>query len=386
MKIKYILFLFITVLGFVSCEKSDKKEETATRTVLVYMVASDLDNYGFLQANINEMIEVANKKNLNGGNLVVFYSKYNKTSNTLNGELFQIKEGNGGVVTRHYIRDYNEVSAIDPQTMRTIVDDVFNQFPAQSYGMIMSSHASAWFPSNYRSMLRSFGEENGKYMEIPDLAKALSGLPLDFIAFDACSMGAIECAYELKNCTDYFISSTSEIMGKGFPFKTILPYFFTSTPGYENIARSFHNYYQTYENPYGNISVVKTASLDDVAAATKEIINEAGMDGIYGLTLDNMQVLSYLTSSPTKLYDFGQVILSLPSSQDLKNNFNEALTKAVISKYSTDDIYCQGFSASRRVIPVTTFSGLTIYPMQKHLTTLNDWYKTNLKWYQAVYQ
>jgi len=379
MKIKYIIFLLAFVFGFSSCDNNDTKE-TPTRTVFVYMVASNLGSY--LNTNIEHMIETATNKNLKGGNLIVYYSWYDNTEKTLNGELYQIKEGSGGVVTKHYLRDYNGQSAVDPTVMRKIVNDVFSEFPANSYGILLSSHATAWFPSNYTSMLRSFGEENSKRMEIPDLATALKGLPLDFIAFDACSMGAIECAYEFKDCADYYISSTSEIMGTGFPFKEMLPYFFTTTPDYEKIVQSFHNYYLNYSNPYGSLSVVKTEGLDELTSISKEILSTAGTEGMYGLNPNNFQLLSNISGNPA-LYDFADVMLSLASTEDQKSRLNQSLENTIISKSITDKIYCSG--ASNKFVPVTTYSGLTIYPLRQNFTTLNNWYLSNLSWTKAVY-
>ncbi|MDF9830596.1 clostripain-related cysteine peptidase [Parabacteroides sp. PF5-6] len=380
MKTKYIIYLLICVLGFSSCGDSDKPEPTPTRTVLVYMVASNLGSY--LNTNIDHMIEVATEKNLNGGNLLVYYSWYDKTEKTLNGELYQIKEGKGGVVTKHFIRDYNGQSALDVTAMRGIINDVFTEFPADSYGMIFSSHATAWFPSNYKNMLRSYGEENGKNMEIPDLAEALKGLPLEFLAFDACSMGAIECAYELRNCADYYISSTSEIMGTGFPFKEMLPYFFTTTPDYENIVNSFHNYYLGYSNPYGSLSVVKTEGLEELTAISKEILSAAGVEGMYALNPSReFQLLSNISGNPA-LYDFADVMSALATDAQ-KTRLNQALARTVVNKSITDEIYCSG--ASNRFVTVSSYSGLTIYPLRQSFTTLNDWYLSKLSWTKTVY-
>lgn len=381
MKIRYILFLLAFVFGFSSCGESNKLEPTPTRTVLVYMVASNLGSY--LNTNIEHMIEVATDKNLNGGNLLVYYSWYDKNEKTLNGDLYQIKAGKGGVVTKHFIRDYNGQSAVDATVMRGIINDVFTEFPAESYGMIFSSHATAWFPSNYKSMLRSYGEENGKNMEIPDLANALKGLPLDFLAFDACSMGAIECAYEFRNCADYYISSTSEIMGTGFPFKEMLPYFFTQTPDYENIVNSFHNYYLDYTNPYGSLSVIKTEGLEELTTISKEILSAAGVEGMYKLNPGReAQLLSNISGNPA-LYDFADVMLALASTDEQKTRFNQALANTVVKKSITDEIYCSG--ASNKFVTVFSYSGLTIYPLRQSFTTLNNWYLSNLSWTKAVY-
>lgn len=379
MKIKYISLLLAFVLGFSSCGESDNTEPTPTRTVFVYMVASNLGSY--MKTNIADMIKSANNKNLNGGNLIIYYSWYDSQTQTLNGELTQVKEGKGGVVTQHHLRDYTGQSAVDPTVMRDMINDVFSEFPADSYGMILSSHATAWFPSNYTNMLRSFGEENGKRMEIPDLASTLKGLPLDFIAFDACSMGAVECAYELKDCADYFISSTSEIMGTGFPFEKMLPYFFTTTPDYQNIINSFHTYYEAYSNPYGALSVVKTEGLPELAAISKEILSAAGVEGMYEFDPNDSQLLSNISGNP-KLYDFADIMLALATTEDQKSRLEQSLANTVIAKSVTETIYCSG---NRTDIPVTSYSGLTLYPLRQNFTTLNNWYLSNLSWSKAVY-
>lgn len=372
MKLKHILLLFLLSIGIISCEK-DKEEPIPTRTVLVYIVQSNLGSY--LNANIEQMVDAASKKNLNGGNLIVFYSKSQKEA-----ELFQIKEGNGGIITKHHLKDYQNESAISPEFMRKLVQSVFADFPAQNYGMILSSHGTSWLPGNHGS-LRSFGEEGGKNMEIYDLASALQGIPLEFLAFDACSMGGIECVYELKDVADYVISSPSETMAAGFPYKTILPYFFTTTPDYKGIVKGFHDYYTEYKDPFGNLAVIKTDQMDNLARVTAEIISSAGLESMYTLPLNDLQVLSYLPSSNTKLYDFEDTMNRLADNEQ-KSRLKDALDKAVIEKASTELIYC---SRDMKKYTVFTFSGLSIYPLQEKLPALNNWYQTNLSWYTAVY-
>ncbi|MDR2915682.1 MAG: hypothetical protein LBV74_12745 [Tannerella sp.] len=380
MRIKYILFLPAFVFVFSCCEKT-KIEETSTRTVLVYMVASNLGVA--LEDNIEKMIESATDRNLNGGNLLVYYSWFDEVEKTFKGELYQIKEGKGGKVTKHFLRNYNGQSAVNIAVVRKIADEVFMEFPADSYGMIFSSHATAWFPADYTNMLRSFGEENGNHIEINDLASVLKGLPLEFIAFDACSMGAIECAYEFKDCADYYISSTSEIMAIGFPFKEMLPYLFTTVPDYEKIVRSFHDFYLNYRNPYGSLSVIKTEGLDELASVSRDILSAKGVEGMYGLAVNNYQLLSNISGNP-RLYDFADIMSALASTEDQKNRLSRSLANTVIAKSVTDKIFCKG-SQGNGLSNVTSYSGLSIYPLRQNFTAINNWYHTNLNWPKAVY-
>jgi hypothetical protein len=376
MKLKYIVLPALFFIVFNSCSDTDDlNDKRSTRTVFVYMVASNLGS-NFV-GNVEDMIAVATPENLNGGNLVVFYSK-----NKEEAELFEIKEGVNGVVSRHHLRDYTDKSAISPQVMREILDEVVALYPSDSYGMILSSHGSAWMPAGFKDMLRSFGEEAGKYMEISELASALPDHFFDFLLFDACSMGAVECVYELRNKAGYIISSPSEIMSFGFPYRKVLPLLFQDTPGMNQIADEFHNFYSNYEYPYGNVSVIKTDELEGLAGVTRAIVSAAGGEDATSNLLSlfpDLQILSYYRA-PTYLYDFGDMIRRLATDEQY-HQFQASLDKAVTKKHCTERIFFAGVGD----IPVNVYSGLSVYPFQTELTELNAWYK-QLEWYKAVYE
>ncbi|WP_235848797.1 clostripain-related cysteine peptidase [Parabacteroides timonensis] len=376
MKTKYFIYILLIILAFGSCTKEEFKEDGPKRTVLMYVVASNLGSN--INKNIEDMISVATPKNLNGGNLIVYYSKSDKSA-----ELYQIKEGTNGIVTKHHIEDYTNQSAIDPEVMKSIISRVATDFPADSYGMIFSSHGTSWLPSNYKTMLRSFGEEAGYNMEIYELAE---GIPdeyhFDFLLFDVCSMGGVECVYELKDKADYIVASPAEVLAAGFPYKEVLPYLFETKANLDGVAKGFYEHYKNNGNPFGCIAVTKTSELNDLAAITKEIITaKGGEEGTYSLPYSDIQTLSYLPSAPTRLYDLSDLIKHLATDEQF-TRFTDCMDKAVTSRYSTDYIYCSKGGDTK----VNTFSGLSIYPLQKNLTQLNDWYRNNTQWYKAVYQ
>lgn len=376
MKTKYFIYILLIILAFGSCTKEEFKEDGPKRTVLMYVVASDIG--GSISDNINAMISVATPENLNGGNLIVYYSQNDKSA-----ELYQIKEGSNGIVTKHHIEDYTNQSAIDPEVMKNVITRVATDFPADSYGMIFSSHGTSWLPSDYKHMLKSFGAEGGKNMEIYELAE---GIPdeyhFDFLLFDVCSMGGIECVYELRDKADYIVASPAEVLVAGFPYKNILPYLFETKANLEGVAKGFYEYYKNNGSPYGCVAVTKTSELNDLAAITKEIITaKGGEEGTYSLPYSDIQTLSYLPGAPTRLYDLSDLIKHLATDEQF-TRFTDCMDKAVTSRYSTDYIYCSKGGDTK----VNTFSGLSIYPLQKNLTQLNDWYRNNTQWYKAVYQ
>ena len=99
MKFKLITLFIILCLGFTSCSENETPEPRTTRTILVYMMANNSLN-SFASKNIESMIEGATSKNLNGGNLIVYYAPAGSPP-----ELLRIKEENG-VVKKIHLKDY----------------------------------------------------------------------------------------------------------------------------------------------------------------------------------------------------------------------------------------------------------------------------------------
>jgi hypothetical protein len=376
LKTKLLILLSVLLLAELNgCSKEIRTDAAPPgRTVLVYMIASNLGNE--MDNNINDMMYSATSKNLNGGNLIVFYSK-----NQREAELFEIKEGAGKIVARHHIRNYEDMSAISPETMRQVIRDVVEMYPDRSYGMILSSHGTSWLPGNSIT-LRAFGEENGKRMELRELAEGLPDKQFDFLIFDACSMASVECVYELRNKADHIMASPSETMSYGIPYKTVLPFLFTKNANLEKAAESFYLFYKNdfASAPYGNISVIKTSELEELASITGEIVSETDKDIVFSPPFPEWQLLSYWSNSPTRLYDFADVISRLATDEQYIR-FYACLNKTVTASFATDYIYCSGDLSTVRV---DRFSGLSVYPVQSQLLLLNEWYK-QLQWYKDVY-
>ena len=375
MKIKFIIYSFLFALLLGSCDKEEIKRPTGTpqRTILAYMIASNLGSD--IRANIYQMMKVASDKERNWGNLVIYYSESKSRS-----YLFQIKEDKNGNVVTDTLRFYENQSAILPETMHNVIKETIELFPAKSYGLILSSHATSWLPGNFSS-LRSFGAENYKYMEITELNEALEGFHFDFMLFDACYMSGIECAYELKDKTDYLLGSPTEVLARGFPYEDFLPALFKEKADLEQVTKSFYDYYSNNSSPYGTVSLIKTSELDELALIVNEILKDKTEEDIYALPLSDMQILEYLTTSkPHMLYDFDDFIRHLASNEQYER-FTTSMKKVIVSKYATPySFYAAIYSAKK----IDHYSGLSVFVPQPSLTRLFDWYK-QLAWYKAVY-
>lgn len=306
-----IMFLIVATCSFFACSKDDDTPPVVSpyaesRTVMVYMVAENSLSPN-ATTDVQEMLVGMNNDTLNVNDRLVIYLDDVKspriyvvdktTKKTLLSDLTP-------VIT--YEEDVNSASA---EQLGAFVDYVKTHYPAESYGLVMWSHASGWVPSSYdgdrsgetSSMRKAFGVDNGKnistkyggnnghQMEIADMASVLEGETFDFIFFDACVMQTIEVAYELRHLADYLIASPAEIPAPGANYKTMMRAMFSKE---DVVTRIMTDYEREYRNSYGLvISAVNTSVLEDYATYMKSIVAHYRSEM---MELDVSSVLNYM--------------------------------------------------------------------------------------------
>ena len=366
-----LLFCFPLFWG---CTNDVPDPVAPTRTVLIYMAADNsLSSYSY--DNIESIVQGTSASALNGGNLLIYVDAKNAAP-----QLLQIKVKSDGKIQKLSVKDYPEQNSADPSVMREVFDKVIADYPADSYGLVLWSHGTAWLPYNVQPMLRSFGQDESNWMEIDELAEALPDHVFDFIMFDACYMASTEVAYALRDKADYILASPTEVLGEGFPYKLIIGNFFTETADLQQIAETFYNYYNQQTGLYqsASVSLIATEQLDNLAAICREIV--IGKENtIATLPIQELQQLEYLGYTYHALYDFDDFISRL-ATETQYTNYLSILNKVVLYKQTTPNAtYAKG------QLVINQFSGLSIYVPQDGLATLNDWYK-GMEWYRAVYE
>ncbi|MBP8760652.1 MAG: clostripain [Parabacteroides sp.] len=367
-----LLFCFPLFWG---CTNDVPDPVAPTRTVLIYMAADNsLSSYSY--DNIESIVQGTSASALNGGNLLIYVDAKNAAP-----QLLQIKVKSDGKIQKLSVEDYPEQNSADPSVMRGVFDKVIGDYPADSYGLVLWSHGTAWLPYNVQPMLRSFGQDESNWMEIDELAEALPDHVFDFIMFDACYMASTEVAYALRDKADYILASPTEVLGEGFPYKLIIGNFFTETAGLQQIAETFYNYYNQKEKiieQSASVSLIATEQLDNLAAICREIVI-GKENAIASLPIQELQQLEYLGYTYHALYDFDDFISRL-ATETQYTNYLSILNKVVLYKQTTPNAtYFKG------QLVINQFSGLSIYVPQNGLATLNDWYK-GMEWYRAVYE
>lgn len=352
--------LLLSVL--LSCKKEKPEPEAVDRTVMVYMAANNSLAHVAL-ANINQMEE-----GFQGiaGNLVVYARIFGQPP-----RLYRIRHDTHPEIRSEIVKTYPDHDSSDPAVMKMIFDDMQQLFPARSYGAILWSHATNWYPPNAAPSTRSFGDDAGNELDIKQLPKSLPQ-HLDFLIFDACSMASVEVLYELRDTAPYILASPTEVLSVGMPYNLIVKDLFHShvRDGLIRVAQQCYGYYQRQAGPYqsATYTVVETASLTDLGQTTAQVLAGDGAD-FSVINRNSLQRMDFDPKTPVAAVDFLDFFdqyFSVAAYQRMR----DATAAVVVYKISTERYLQQ---------PIHTFSGLSCYVPEPRESLVHPYY-LDLQW------
>lgn len=358
--LKTLLILLISSIALVSCKDEDE-EITATRTVVVYMSAeNNLGSGGYMADDYSEIIDGA-KKLPDNVHLLVYIDKCSSTEPPY---IVYIDKTKGEQIVKEFASDFY---SSDADNMRDVLNWCFAKYPAKSYGLILWGHGNGWLfepeenttsAKSYNRKMNAYGADTGqdntsepntvKWMNIPDLADALSGTQhLDFLFFDCCCMQSVEVAYELRNVTDYIIGSPSEIPGNGAPYDYVVPDFFAEKASVgKNIVNDYIEY-GDFGNNYGlPLSVVKTDEMSNLANATQQALRTFMPSYQYPTDIPLDSLIYYFSDKHLSAgfsinYDMRDLMKHYLSANEFIT-WDNAFQKAVVYSKHPEDIHTTG--------------------------------------------
>lgn len=315
-------------------------------------MAADNDLSNDAQLNIRQMQRGYRETEIN---FIVFVDANDKPP-----YLLKIKEN--GCDT---IQTFSELNSASPQTLNYILRETTQRYPANTYGLVLWSHASSWLPEGVQ--LRSFGRDGNSEINIPELAKSLP-VHFDFIVFDACLMGSVEALYELRGKTNYVITSSAETLTDGFPYAQLMPEFLQKNVNLRKIAESYFDFYNQKENAERSATVawIDVRELANLAKEMSKLISENQVQPIDRSTVQRLDVLS-------KQYHFDLLdFVNKTFPQADKTDFVSQLNKTVLYKAHTLQLL--------GMYDINTYCGLSCYIPLSNRPDVNNYYKT-LQWY-----
>lgn len=354
------LLILLSALALSSCggNEDDPAPALPHRTVLVYMIADNsLGSNGNDTQDLDEMRRAVEAGDLQGGRLLVYYNRPGTDSGNA-PQLIEITEKEGDVVIKTYPDD-PEIYSADPARLREAIADAKAAAPASDYGLVLWSHANGFlegYSSADADRYYAFGDDRGRYMTLPSLAAALSGHHFSFIYFDCCLMGSVEVAYELRSVTDEIVASPTELHIDGMPYDAnIRPLF---SPGKPQTVRAATNTYEHYDARTGSnrvcqMTVLATAPLDDLAAASRPIYALLDEPPVYTYALQRYALLDRMRVCHS--YDMRQYFERITGTEhtDLMERWLEAFGRTVIYAATTP----KGIGG----LDINIYSGLGVY-------------------------
>ena len=396
--------LVCLLLGILTgCHHNDEPDPTpnpqlATRTVLVYMVA-DNSMSAFDKDDIKEMKEGFGMVGVDPArhNLLVYVDDYSN-----NPTLYRIVQDATGLVTDEIVYEYpTDHDSSSPSVIKDVILRAKAECPAQSYGFVYWSHGEGWipYPVPTKSVtpmagieLKWIGIDNTRtnILELGATLKAGFGQKLSFLMLDACYMLSVETLYDLRDATDWVISSPTEIPGPGAPYNVLVPEMFDNSPE-KGMVSSYYNFYaSTYDetkyntnlNWTGGVSIgaVKMSAMDNLAKVTKQVLASH-----QGVSLERLKasLLDYdkRNSSGTSyigyfdLYRFMEQMLPASDFSTWKAAFDAAMTD-----FRTTP---KNFSAFAGLFSMEGSKGLSVYlPVTEDGTSPRDVAYQNTAWYK----
>lgn len=378
-KINILLYsLFIILIAF-SCNKDNTTStgipvEDTQRITLFYM-AADNNLERFLDNNI---VEIGSKmKETNKYRVFVYFDKQNGAP-----ELFELKR-EGSITVRKIIKTYPIQNSASVEVMRSVIDYVHTTFKADKYGLVLSSHGTGWMPTDINTfsmrsysyddgfpLTKTFGTDNHPYgtddMTMQDMCAAIPSGIFDYLIFDACYMGGIEVAYELKDKADIIVFSSAEVLSKGFPYDVLSDELLSISPDFKNVCQNIFNVYNSDSNSMLRsltISYVNTAHLDGLANIVESIVEKAKNKNSSVIDNFNINKIQYFdTFNRHFAFDLENFIENVADVEDL-NVFKEQMNKVVGYKVSTEyffnTIKIDRFCGVSTYIPITRYGELT---------------------------
>ena len=316
------------------------------------------------------------------------------------------------------------------ETVRQVLTYVRDRFPSDSYGLILCSHASGWLPEGYyadpdtyefgnvwsvspgpRSVdaaypgaftyvdlpaegsfpaVRSFGQDRVLVgsrdltyeIDMADLAAAIP-MHLDYILFDACLMGCVEVAYQLKDVCDKVGFSPAEVLAEGFVYDKIPGHLLgQNDPDLQGVLNDFFEKYDKMDGSSrsATISLVDCTKLDRLASVCADLIGKYRTEL---QTMDTDAVQRYFRHGRNYFYDLQDIFVKAGISSSEASSLESALSEVVLFKAATPK-FIDSFQ-------ILSYSGLSMYlPAIAHdnpgrdYSFLNRYYRESVAWNAAV--
>ena len=379
-----------------------QRKAAAPQTIIVHFIGTSLRE-PYFSSNVKKILNALNS-NIQGDSQVIIIT----TDSTNDATLYELRyDAVLGKAVQEKVKELSLPTPYNAALFEANLREALEFAPAEKYALVIGSHGLGWVPKSStvevsRHLMRmgispatlwkrNPNAEMTRYLgdlgsivryDVSEIATAIeaNNIKFDYILFDACFMGNVESAYELRDATNYIIGSPCEVMGYGFPYARIMQYMLLESGtayNLDKICSEFVEYYRTEAiTKSGCVAITDTSELEALAQAMKAV-NMASVKEDF--SLDNVQY--YEGQAVHSFYDLGDMVEQSCADTTAAATFKAQLDKTVTSRYHTDRFY-SGYGANGIFYhDINYYSGISTSAMVEHYST--DWQQT--AWYKATH-
>ena len=263
-----------------------------TWTFMVYMNGdNELESFG-----IEDFLELSSAGSTSDVNIVVQFDRiigHDWSYGAWNtAKRFLVAKGMTPTAANSTM-DLGEVDMGNPATLTAFIDWTVKTYNTSHYVLDIWDHGGSW-------MGVSWDYTSGSFMDMGELDSALAGagalnpgLKLDVIAFDACTMGTLEVAYQVMPFARYMVASEMSVPNPGFEYGGPLAALDANpnmpvTEFTDEILSHYSEYYESLAgtprwdllNGSYSISVIDLQQIAALSSAVNDLSSElvSGMD------------------------------------------------------------------------------------------------------------
>ena len=313
--------------------------------------------------------------------------------------LMRLYAGHDGNAVMDTLKVYDPgtISASASQ-LNEVLSYIYDRFPAEGYGMVMSSHGSGYLPQGFLNnpdtyvysgpepAQKSFGADQdysgtgpvSREIEIQDLAQAIP-MKLDYLLFDACYMGGVEVAYELREKCAYVGFSQAEVLADGFNYANLSSHLLLGDA--PDPLAVCEEYFQQYDVQSGiwrsaTVSLIDCGRMQPLADVCRMLCEKyrSGLDEV-----NSHRVQGFFRGGAHWFYDLQDMFVKAGISDDDQETLQAALDECVAYKAATPS-FMIGSSGG---FYIDAFSGFSMYLPANGNPELDKYYRT-LEWNKAT--
>lgn len=302
-------------------------------------------------------------------------------------------------VTLRTVERYGAENSASGATLERVLRTVWERCPATGYGLLFFSHATGWLPEGGLQaplVSRSIGLDQGSEMSLDAFVSAIpSGMPLDYVIFEACLMAGAEVALALAGHTDWVLASSAEVVEPGFrPLYADNLALLTDggRPVEEQLAAFGQRYMAHVRTLSGTgysatLSLIRTSSMTALAKAVRRVTrgfaDEEGRDTPpAGLQHFDRPGAYGDRPAAARFYDLEAYVEACLADPDAEAAFRGALADAVVWRDATER-FLGGDGSLYKGFDIVRHCGLTLYVPRGEFPALNEAYRRTA-WWQAT--